>query len=58
MQVHEVRLRGAESWGGGGWGRTVRYEPSGGVVPSRCGAAGLPGGRPRALGRVRVDATI
>ena len=35
MQRHEVRLRGAESWGGGGWGRTARYEPSGGVVPSR-----------------------
>ena len=30
MQRHEVPLQGAESWGGGGWGRT-----SGGVVPSR-----------------------
>ena len=36
MQRHEVPLRGAESWGGGGWGRTAKYEPSGGVVPSRC----------------------
>ena len=35
MQRHEVRLRGAESWGGGGWGQTARYEPSGGVVPSQ-----------------------
>ena len=42
MQRHEVRLHGAESWGGGGWGRTARHEPSGGVVPSRC------------LGRTRV----
>ena len=42
MQRHEVPLRGAESWGGGGWGRTASAplagacEPSGGVVPSRC----------------------
>ena len=41
MQRHEVPLRGAESWGGGGWGRTASAppagacEPSGGVVPSR-----------------------
>ena len=25
MQRHEVQLRGAESWGGGGWGRTARW---------------------------------
>ena len=42
MQRHEVQLRGAESWGGGGWGRTASappagaFEPSGGVVPSLC----------------------
>ena len=41
MQRHEVPLRGAESWGGGGWGRTARYEPSGGVVPSRCPGSGM-----------------
>ena len=35
MQRHEVPLHGTESWGGGGWGRTARYESSGGVVPSR-----------------------
>ena len=43
MQRHEVPLRGAESWGGGGWGRTARYEPSGGVVPSRCPSSGMSG---------------
>ena len=57
MQRHEVQLRGAESWGGGGWGRTASappagaFETSGGVVPSRCpgshaSGAGDHGGRP------------
>ena len=47
MQRHEVQLRGAESWGGGGWGRTASappagaFEPSGGVVPSRRPGAGM-----------------
>ena len=38
MQRHEVRLRGAESWGGGGWGRTASARPCGRVrvVWRRC----------------------
>ena len=34
-------LRGAEAWGGGGWGQTARHEQSGGVVPSRIEAAAV-----------------
>ena len=38
MQRHEVRLHGAESWGGGGWGRTASAPPCGRVraVWRRC----------------------
>ena len=38
MQRHEVPLRGAESWGGGGWGRTASAPPCGRVraVWRRC----------------------
>ena len=49
MQRREVQLHGAESWGGGGWGRTASappagaFEPSGGVVPSRVQAADIAG---------------
>ena len=49
MQRHEVPLRGAESWDGGGWGRTASappagaFESSGGVVPSRVRVAGMSG---------------
>ena len=59
MQRHEVRLRGAESWGGGGWGRTARYESSGGVVPSRCPGSGRSETDDRARsGHDRVAPTI
>ena len=38
MQGHEVQLRGAESWRGGGWGRTASAPPCGRVraVWRRC----------------------
>ena len=38
MQRHLVPLHGAESWGGGGWGRTASARPCGRVraVWRRC----------------------
>ena len=44
MQRHEVRLRGAESWDGGGWGRTASAPPCGRVrvVWRRCPVAAFP----------------
>ena len=46
MQRHEVQLRGAESWGGGGWGRTASAPPCGRVrvVWQRCPVPARPAG--------------
>ena len=57
MQRHEVQLRGAESWGGGGWGRTASAPPCGRVrvVWRRCPVPARPWGAHRPVVHTAVS---